>query len=157
MKNINGLYHYGISVHNILEVQDLFINVLNLELVQSREIFGDYVDDLVNVKNSKAIINFFKISNEVYLETLFWEKNENNSEVGNLKFDITGLAANHICLYVEDIEKMFNRIINYNRECLISKKIVLINSGPNTGSKVFFASFFSYIFIEFFQRSNSKV
>jgi catechol 2,3-dioxygenase-like lactoylglutathione lyase family enzyme len=154
MKNIKGFYHFGIAVHDIDEVKSLFVNVLNLELVQEREIKGPYVDSLVGAVNSSALVNFFRISNEEFIETLYWDGGKIHSE-SSLKSSIKNVGTTHICLYVEDIEDIYNKIKNFNNDCLVSDSIVEISTGPNQGSRVFFAKFFSYLFIEFFQRHNS--
>jgi catechol 2,3-dioxygenase-like lactoylglutathione lyase family enzyme len=154
MKNIKGFYHFGIAVHDIDEVKNLFINVLNLELVQEREIKGPYVDSLVGSVNSSALVNFFRISNEEFIETLYWNGEKSISE-SSLKSSIKNVGTTHICLYVENIEEMYTKIKKFNNDCLVSDSIVEVSTGPNQGSRVFFAKFFSYLFIEFFQRHNS--
>lgn len=154
MKNIKGIYHYGIAVHNIDEVKNVFTNVLDLELFQEREIRGEYVDHLVGEVGSSALVNFFRLTKDEYIETLYWENAVvEGSDILNLS--IKKVGATHLCLYVEDIEEMYKKIYKYDKNCLISTRIVEITNGPNYGSRVFYAKFFSYLFIEFFQRHNS--
>jgi hypothetical protein len=156
MKNIKGIYHYGIAVHNSEEVKELFTNVLNLKLFQEREIKGEYVDHLVGKPGSSALVNFYILEKDQYIETLYW--NDENKEVLNdLRLSIKNIGTSHLCLYVEDIEKIYNEVYEYDKNSLISDRIVEVSSGPNRGSRVFFARFFSYLFIEFFERHNSSV
>jgi hypothetical protein len=156
MKNFSGIYHFGIAVHNLEEVNNLFTNVLNLELFQEREIKGDYVDHLVGKPGSSAIVNFYILAKDQYIETLYW-KDENKEVQNGISLSLKNVGTSHLCLYVEDIEEIYNKIYNYDKNSLISDRIVEVSSGPNQGSQVFFARFFSYLFIEFFQRYNSTV
>jgi lactoylglutathione lyase len=148
--NVSGFFHYGLAVKNLDSVNSFFVDYLGLKLVAQREIRATYIEDLVNSTGVWAEVRMFEIEANSYLELLQWHglNEEKESEQGS----IISSGAQHLCIYVKDVDSMFSELSQLPNVDIISRKVTLVTDGPNTGAKILFVRVDNVLYIELFQK-----
>jgi len=148
---IAGFFHYGIAVRNLEDVTSFFVNALGLKVVASREIRADYINSLVNSKDTWAEVILLDLGKTGFLELLRWHEKENVSD--SLQGSITSVGAQHLCLFVNDIDRIVDSFESYPIVEMVSHGVTRVTEGPNKGAKVAFVLVDSILFLELFQKS----
>jgi len=148
--DIAGFFHYGIAVRNLEDVTSFFVNALGLQVVASREIRADYINKLVNSEGTWAEVVLLDLGKTGYLELLRWHDKEYVAD--SLQRSITSVGAQHLCLFVNDIETIVESFYSYPIIEMVSQGITTVTEGPNKGAKVAFVQVDNILFLELFQR-----
>jgi catechol 2,3-dioxygenase-like lactoylglutathione lyase family enzyme len=148
--DIAGFFHYGIAVRNLEDVTSFFVNALGLQVVASREIRADYINKLVNSEGTWAEVVLLDLGKTGYLELLRWHDKEYVAD--SLQRSITSVGAQHLCLFVYDIETIVESFYSYPIIEMVSQGITTVTEGPNKGAKVAFVQVDNILFLELFQR-----
>jgi hypothetical protein len=151
---IEGFFHYGISVNNLEKVSNFFSDQLSLNLVASREIRANYIEDLVGAPGVWAEVKMFEIGNSSYLELLQWHGRSNEKKTA--QGSITSIGAQHLCVYVSDADSLFKSLKKLEVVEIVSRKVTMVTEGPNVGAKIFFILVDGILFIELFQKPTKQ-
>lgn len=152
---VEGFFHYGISVSNLERFIDFFSNGLKLQLVAKRQITADYITKLVGTPNVTAEVVMFEFPNGGYFELLEWKTSQvpERSVLGSL----VGIGSQHLCIYVREIDLIYNHISTFDFVDTVSDGIVLVTEGPNTGARVAFVVVDKQLYLELFQKPTQSV
>ena len=147
---VTGFFHYGVAVDNLDSVCAFFGENLGMKLVAEREIRAAYIEDLVNSNGVWAEVRMFEIDANSYLEVLKWHGT--NVDQRHEQGKITSLGAQHLCVFVENIDELLVELSRIPIVEIISKEVTLITAGPNTGAKVIFVCVDNLLYLELFQK-----
>ena len=147
---VSGFYHYGIAVKDLGTITDFFVEFLGLSLVASREIRAPYIQNLVGSSDVWAEVNMLALDSSSYLEILRWHEGSKSEE--SVQGTITSFGAQHLCLYVPDLDSLFQEIKQLPIVEIISSGVTTVSEGPNVGAKVAFILVDQCLYIELFQK-----
>jgi DNA-directed RNA polymerase beta subunit len=110
----------------------------------------------LNSIHTKFVVDEIFIDRPIYIDDgIVKLTTPNDARLKNLTYE-THIYANIVVNIYDDNEnlivKKFENVAIGSIPIMLHSDICLLN---NQGSRVFFAKFFSYLFIEFFQRHNS--
>ena len=115
-----------------------------------RNVNHEDIGKLVGVDNVEADICMFETQNGEFIEILKWSK------TSDFKLNtITDFSVTHLCMYVDDIESIWDRALNSDYCEILSKEIIRVPIGPNQGSQVFFVKVNGELYLELFQRNQA--
>lgn len=126
-----GFIHSGITVKNLENALDFYVNILGFELISTQVAKNDYIFDIVEIPKLKEIkIAFVQIPEGHVIEILEYVGIDTYS--GSARSCDYGTG--HICLRVENLEEMYEELkakgIKFK-----SKKVANILVDANKGSK----------------------
>ncbi len=109
-----NLRHIGIVVRDVEKSKKFYQTLFNLEFVNQVVEEGEYVENLVGIKN--ASINWVKLKakDDTIFELLEYNNNP-NKEKDNYKSN--RLGCSHIAITVENINDIYNKLQEYNCKC----------------------------------------
>ncbi len=106
---IKKIDHINISVTNIEVSKNFFINLLGFELIKEGILEGDWIDNVVGLKNVKAKYSQLAISNsETNLELIQYDSPTPKKD-GNINKS-NQIGFRHIAFEVKDIEKLYQKL-----------------------------------------------
>lgn len=147
-------FHAGIAVDNLDFAVSFFERIFGFELVQSRRIDNPYLWKLIGKQGTSAEVRMMAIDSDTFLEILEWTKPDTSHQPEyHRDLDITDVGAQHLCIYSEDAESLFQRLGAEPSVEFISAEVTEIASGPNKDAKVFFVKVFGFLFLEIFQKA----
>ena len=85
-----------------------------------------------------------------FLELLRWHGKVHVED--SLQGSITSVGAQHLCIFVNDVELLVASFGMYPVVELISTGVTLVTEGPNKGAKVVFVLIDKILFVEFFEK-----
>ncbi|MGE6611082.1 VOC family protein [Peribacillus sp. NPDC076916] len=147
---IVGFVHSGITVKNLENALDFYVDTLGFELLSTQVANSDYIFDIVEIPGLKEIkIAFVQIPGGQVIEILEYVGIDTYS--GSAR--PCDYGTGHICLRVENLEEMFEELKAIGIK-FKSKKVATITAGANKGSKaVYMFDPDSYI-IELMEKRN---
>jgi catechol 2,3-dioxygenase-like lactoylglutathione lyase family enzyme len=151
---VSGFYHYGIAVNDLEKITDFFVEHLGLSLIANREIRAPYIQNLVGASDVWAEVNMLELDSSSYLEILRWHEGSKSEE--SIQGTITSTGAQHLCLYVPDLESLFQVIKQLPIVKIISSGVTIVSEGPNVGAKVAFILVDQSLYIELFQKPDVR-
>ncbi len=144
-------FHFGVVVKDIEKTVEALTLLLGGKASPLRKVDHEYIGELVGVEKVQAEIIMFETQSGEFIEILKWSKSSDF-----VTKTITDLSVTHLCLYVDDIESIWERASNSDFFEIISKRIIRVPIGPNEGSLVFFVKVNGELFLEIFQRQSVK-
>lgn len=147
-------FHYGVAVKDLGVAVDFFQNSLGLEVVADRVIDAPYINDLVGKKDVSAKVVMLKFPSGGYLELLSWSKKIEFKFKFAKIVGITTVGAQHLCVYVANLEKLLPTLNLHPRVKILSRFPVTVTHGPNKGARVLFVTFDKILHIELFEKPN---
>ncbi|WP_342513819.1 VOC family protein [Sporosarcina sp. FSL K6-1522] len=128
---IVGFIHSGITVKNLEEALEFYIDTLGLELLSTQVASSDYIFDIVEIPGLKEIkIAFVQIPGGHVFEIL--EYVGVDTYPGNARSCDYGTG--HICLRVANLDELFIELKSKG-VTFKSKKVAVITAGANKGAK----------------------
>ena len=128
---VNGFIHSGITVKNVENALDFYVDILGFELLSTQIANNDYIFDIVELPGLKEIkIAFVQIPGGHVIEIL--EYVGIDTYPGNARSCDYGTG--HICLSVENLEALFEEL-KAKGMTFKSKKVAHITMGANKGAK----------------------
>jgi len=99
--------HAAVTIHDIKEVENFYINILGLEIKKQNFVSEDLANQIFNVSTSIKVVTVGQ--NEFNLELFIYNKCKNNN-------------INHICLTVLDRNDLIKKAHENNYPCVIIKR-----------------------------------
>ena len=129
--SVSGVGHFGIQVADIERSIAFYEQLLGLELVARWTRDQEYIQDLVGYPGVELHVAVFRLpKTDACLEVLEY-KNVERSPVDPRTAN-PGTA--HLCLYVDDLEAVYDRLNDGGVEFVSSVQVP--TAGPSTGGRV---------------------
>ena len=108
------LRHIGIVVRDLEKSKKFYQDLFNLKLIKQIVEEGEYVENLVALKD--ASIHWAKLEAEdgTIIELLEY-KNNPNKDIDNYKAN--RLGCSHIAVSVKSIDEVYKKLLKYNCKC----------------------------------------
>lgn len=150
MPFVTGFFHGGITVSKMEESLPFYRDALGLDPAFDRTLDEDYLRTVLNLPHTSLRILYLDIPGGGYVELLEYRGLERLPAASRP----CDPGAGHLCLYVEGIDKMCERIhgLGYRTR---SSSPVDITAGPNAGARSIYALDPDGYPIELFQRPDS--
>lgn len=146
---IVGFIHSGITVKNLEDALDFYVDLLGLELLSTQVANSDYIYDIVEIPGLKEIkIAFVQLPGGHVFEILEYVGIDTYS--GSARSCDYGTG--HICLSVENLDEMFEEL-KAKGIIFKSEKVAHITVGANKGSKAVYMLDPDGYIIELMERS----
>ena len=106
---IKEIRHFGISVKNIEKALKFYRDLLGLEIMREMDEHGNYIDNMLNLKNVKVKTVKLSCNGKGTIVELLEFKSHKSEIVSREIFDF---GASHIAFTVENIEKTYKYLLN---------------------------------------------
>jgi catechol 2,3-dioxygenase-like lactoylglutathione lyase family enzyme len=149
----NTFFHYGVVVDDVTETSRFLEQYLGFKLVQERVIEHPYISKLIGKDGVSADVALLQIDENSFIELLKWHLPETD-KISKARFtlDLFEFGAQHLCVFTNEIEILYRKIVPHKLVRQISNGIVTVEAGPNVGARVFFVKLFDCLFLEVFQK-----
>ena len=114
---VERIYHVGLTVSDLDRSIAFYRDILGLEF--QREIFmaGEETDRLFRMKNTKARVAYLNGSKAVEAPPIELIQFVDN-KVKKVKGNLFTTSISEVCFYTDDIERVYNSLIENHVECL---------------------------------------
>lgn len=108
------LRHIGIVVRDLEKSISFYKDMFDLELINKMVEEGEYIEQLVGIKNASIYWAKLKAMDGTVIELLEY-KNSEVQEKNN--YPANRLGCSHIAITVKDIEVIYNKLLEYDCKC----------------------------------------
>lgn len=114
---IGQIYHVGLTVSDLDRSIEFYRDILGLDFMGEILMEGKETDALFQRNGCKARVAYLNGSDELHMPPVeliqFLD-----SEIQNTKSDLFRTSISELCFYTNDIEKIYNHLLEHHVECL---------------------------------------
>ena len=134
---VERIYHVGLTVSDLDRSISFYRDILGLEF--QREIFmaGEETDRLFRMKNTKARVAYLNGSKAVEAPPIELIQFVDN-KVKKVKGNLFTTSISEVCFYTDDIERVYNSLIENHVECLSEPQYFDFRANELGESKAFY-------------------
>lgn len=149
---VSGAHHTGFQVADIERSIEFYRDMLGLEVIARRTITEPYIGELVGYPGVELRSAFLTIPGSEHLLELI-EYRRVPREAVDTQTANPGTA--HICLHVEDLEAVHNRLLKAGTPSMSARPVVPTH-GPNRGLQVVYVADPDGIRVELLQEAPTE-
>lgn len=111
------IYHVGLTVSDMDKSIEFYRDILGLRFIGEILMEGKETEALFQRKNCRARVAYLNGSDELHMPPVeliqFLDM-----EISNKKSDLFSTSISELCFYTNNIDKIYNKLLEHNVECL---------------------------------------
>ncbi len=147
---VTGFFHAGITVRDMNDSLVFYRDGLGLALQFDRLLTADYLREVLALDFTAIRAAYLEIPGGGIVELLEYQGIERLTAASRP----SDYGAGHLCLYVDDVDAMFERLLEHGGTAR-SDGPVAITSGPNEGARSIYMRDPDGYAVELFQRRSN--
>lgn len=124
---VKGIEHLSISVNDLDQALNFYVNLLGFNVVKSFESCGDDTDKIVGLDNCVQDIVILSLDGQPPFIELIHYLSPNECLKSSCNLDENTIGIRHICLVVENIKQLYTELVEQGIE--FKSEPVLTDSG----------------------------